>query len=58
MFRLTSTALALTFAALVASAPAHAADEKKPTDPAAAATERLPDRRRPTSHRRPGRRSR
>ena len=35
MIRLTSTALALTFAALVASTPAHAADDKKPRDGAA-----------------------
>ena len=44
MIRLTSTALALTFAALVASAPAHAADDKKPTDTAPPSTERLPDK--------------
>jgi len=44
MIRLTSTALALTFAALVASAPAHAADDKKPTDTTPPSTERLPDK--------------
>src|SRR4051794_8779087 len=47
MLRFTSAALALTFAALVASAPAHAADEKKPADPTAPTVEKLPDRARP-----------
>ena len=46
MFRLTSAALAITLAALIASAPAHAADDKKPSEPTAPATEKLPDRAR------------
>ena len=44
MIRLTSAALAITFAALAASAPAQAADEKKPVDITPPSSERLPDK--------------
>ncbi len=44
MFRFTSAALALTFAALVASAPAHAADDKKSTESTTPVAAKLPDR--------------